>query len=208
VGGAERFPSQKKTCKATNPLLLILLGRRSVILTTHSMEEAEALCTRIGIMVSGKMRCLGSPQHLKSRFLDGYNIDVHCDYGCSEVEIDCVERYIVKAFAAKVEERFSRFLRFSVDKLAEGLGGAFMKLEESKKGDDLKILDYAVTQCSLEQVFIKLASTGDGAAVGGGINLTRETAGGMEMEDLDELEERNGNGVLSVVKGSDRIAHL
>merc|ERR1711990_379350 len=32
-------------------------GRCSIILTTHSMEEAEALCTRIGIMVNGKPWC-------------------------------------------------------------------------------------------------------------------------------------------------------
>jgi ATP-binding cassette subfamily A (ABC1) protein 3 len=44
----------------------------SIILTTHSMEEAEALCTRIGIMVGGRLRCLGSAQHLKSKFGSGY----------------------------------------------------------------------------------------------------------------------------------------
>merc|ERR1712194_432755 len=36
--------------------------RTSVILTTHSMEECEALCPRIGIMAGGKLRCLGSAQ--------------------------------------------------------------------------------------------------------------------------------------------------
>ncbi|KAK8955097.1 ABC transporter A family member 1 [Platanthera zijinensis] len=43
-------------------------GKTAVILTTHSMNEAQALCTRIGIMVDGKLRCIGSPQHLKSRY--------------------------------------------------------------------------------------------------------------------------------------------
>jgi ABC-type multidrug transport system ATPase subunit len=41
--------------------------RTSVILTTHSMEECEALCPRIAIMANGKLRCLGSAQHLKVR---------------------------------------------------------------------------------------------------------------------------------------------
>ena len=44
---------------------------RVTILTTHSMEEADALCSRIGIMTSGKLRCVGSPQHLKSKFGTG-----------------------------------------------------------------------------------------------------------------------------------------
>ena len=48
----------------------------SIILTTHSMEEAEALCTRIGIMVNGRLQCLGSCQHLKFRFGNGYEIDI------------------------------------------------------------------------------------------------------------------------------------
>ncbi|KAK8968518.1 ABC transporter A family member 1 [Platanthera guangdongensis] len=53
-------------------------GKTAVILTTHSMNEAQALCTRIGLchgkffklflQVDGKLRCIGSPQHLKSRY--------------------------------------------------------------------------------------------------------------------------------------------
>lgn len=51
-------------------------ARCSIILTTHSMEESEALCTRIGIMVNGRLRCLGSAQHLKQTFGNGYEIDM------------------------------------------------------------------------------------------------------------------------------------
>jgi ATP-binding cassette subfamily A (ABC1) protein 3 len=50
--------------------------RTSVILTTHSMEECEALCPRIGIMANGRLRCLGSAQHLKSKFGQGYQIEL------------------------------------------------------------------------------------------------------------------------------------
>lgn len=48
----------------------------SVILTTHSMEEAEALCTKMGIMVNGELKCLGNIQRLKNRFGDGYELEV------------------------------------------------------------------------------------------------------------------------------------
>ncbi|CBJ29591.1 conserved unknown protein [Ectocarpus siliculosus] len=48
----------------------------SVILTTHSMEEAESLCNNIGIMVNGRLRCLGSTQHLKHRFGSGFEADM------------------------------------------------------------------------------------------------------------------------------------
>ncbi|XP_023381442.1 ATP-binding cassette sub-family A member 13-like, partial [Pteropus vampyrus] len=48
----------------------------AVVLTTHSMEECEALCTRLAIMVDGSFRCLGSPQHIKSRFGGGHTVRV------------------------------------------------------------------------------------------------------------------------------------
>jgi len=48
----------------------------AVVLTTHSMEECEALCGRIGIMVGGRLRCLGSAQHLKGRYGKGYQFEV------------------------------------------------------------------------------------------------------------------------------------
>lgn len=39
-----------------------------------SMEECEALCTRLAVMVNGQFKCLGSPQHLKSKFGSGYTL--------------------------------------------------------------------------------------------------------------------------------------
>jgi len=48
----------------------------SIILTTHSMEECEALCTRIGIMVGGVLRCLGSSQHLRTQYGHGYQMEI------------------------------------------------------------------------------------------------------------------------------------
>lgn len=37
----------------------------AIVLTTHSMEEAEALCDRIGIFVNGQLQCIGSPKVIK-----------------------------------------------------------------------------------------------------------------------------------------------
>ena len=41
------------------------------------MEEAEALCTKMGIMVrGGLLRCYGSSQHIKNKFTTGYEIEI------------------------------------------------------------------------------------------------------------------------------------
>jgi ATP-binding cassette, subfamily A (ABC1), member 3 len=55
---------------------LPLEERTSVILTTHSMEECEALCPRIAIMANGRLRCLGSAQHLKNKFGRGFQVEM------------------------------------------------------------------------------------------------------------------------------------
>lgn len=47
---------------------------KPIILTSHSMEECEALCTRLAIMVNGKFKCIGNIQHLKSKFGEGKEI--------------------------------------------------------------------------------------------------------------------------------------
>ena len=53
-----------------------LRKKSCVILTTHSMEEAEALSTKLGIMVDGQFKCYGSAQHIKNKFGDGYEIEI------------------------------------------------------------------------------------------------------------------------------------
>ena len=49
-------------------------NNQTVILTTHSMEEAEAVASRIGIMARGQLRCLGSVQQLRDNHGQGYEL--------------------------------------------------------------------------------------------------------------------------------------
>lgn len=47
------------------------------MLTTHSMEEAEALATKMGIMVKGgKFKCFGTPQYIRSKYGSGFVIEL------------------------------------------------------------------------------------------------------------------------------------
>jgi len=48
--------------------------KRAIVLTTHSMEEADVLCSRIGIVSNGRLRCIGPQQRLKSLYGQGYNL--------------------------------------------------------------------------------------------------------------------------------------
>lgn len=48
----------------------------AVVMTTHSMEDVEATCTRIGIMVDGRLRCLGTAQELRNAHGAGFTVEM------------------------------------------------------------------------------------------------------------------------------------
>ena len=53
-------------------------ANRVVLLTTHAMEEADALADRIAVMADGDLKCVGSSLYLKNNFSDGYRLNVVC----------------------------------------------------------------------------------------------------------------------------------
>eukprot|EP00593_Proboscia_inermis_P004856 CAMPEP_0171324652 /NCGR_PEP_ID=MMETSP0816-20121228/116325_1 /TAXON_ID=420281 /ORGANISM="Proboscia inermis, Strain CCAP1064/1" /LENGTH=589 /DNA_ID=CAMNT_0011823647 /DNA_START=130 /DNA_END=1899 /DNA_ORIENTATION=- len=72
----------------SSPSSAVGAPRTSIILTTHSMEECEALCPRIGIMANGSLKCLGSAQHLKSRFGRGFQVELKVKNQVNESDDD------------------------------------------------------------------------------------------------------------------------
>jgi ABC-type multidrug transport system ATPase subunit len=82
------------------------------------MEECEALCTRLAIMVNGQFKCLGSTQHLKNKFARGYTLNVkikkvpvplangialtdHISLSVDSYDLQPVREFIVKSFPGK-----------------------------------------------------------------------------------------------------------
>jgi ABC-type multidrug transport system ATPase subunit len=70
-------------------------ARQCILFTTHTMEEAEAVCSRLGIMVKGKLEALGSNQHLKNKFGGGYILNLTLD---DEMRFDAVDSFLSKHF--------------------------------------------------------------------------------------------------------------
>eukprot|EP00743_Colponemidia_sp_Colp-15_P008092 GILK01008768.1.p1 GENE.GILK01008768.1~~GILK01008768.1.p1 ORF type:complete len:953 (+),score=144.68 GILK01008768.1:132-2990(+) len=52
---------------------------RVIVLTTHSMEEADVLSDRICVMVDGRINCIGTALHLKNKFGEGYRVTLVSD---------------------------------------------------------------------------------------------------------------------------------
>ena len=53
-------------------------NKRAIIITTHSMEEADVLCHRIGIVLDGILRCVGPQVRLKTPYGGGYHLFINC----------------------------------------------------------------------------------------------------------------------------------
>lgn len=70
----------------------------SVILTSHSMEECEALCTRLAIMVNGEFKCIGSTQHLKNKFSKGFLLTIKLKREQGSDQVDSYQYNAVKNF--------------------------------------------------------------------------------------------------------------
>ncbi|KAJ8041808.1 ATP-binding cassette sub-family A member 1 [Holothuria leucospilota] len=134
-----------------NAILSVMREGKSVVLTSHSMEECEALCTRLAIMVNGQFKCLGSTQHLKSRFGRGYTLILK-----TEGDVNAVQTFVMSTFpGAQMLEAHLGTLHFQVYDDNMNWSRIFGTLEESK--ERLKITDYSVSQTPLEQVFINFA---------------------------------------------------
>ena len=133
-----------------NDIISLIKENRVVILTSHSMEECEALCTRLVIMVNGQFKCLGSPQHLKSKFGNGYKLSIRLN---DDKDKHKLYKFMKRNFpTSKIQEKhrnlFEYVLPFSDTKLSDIFG----RIESNR--ENLNVKDYSVSQTTLDQVFI------------------------------------------------------
>ncbi|XP_075415885.1 ATP-binding cassette sub-family A member 2 isoform X1 [Tenrec ecaudatus] len=136
-----------------NLILDLIKTGRSVVLTSHSMEECEALCTRLAIMVNGRLRCLGSIQHLKNRFGDGYMITVRTKV--SQNVKDVVRFFNHNFPEAVLKERHHTKVQYQLKSQHISLAQVFSRMEQVV--GVLGIEDYSVSQTTLDNVFVNFA---------------------------------------------------
>uniref|UniRef100_A0A9J7YWA7 P-type phospholipid transporter n=1 Tax=Cyprinus carpio carpio TaxID=630221 RepID=A0A9J7YWA7_CYPCA len=135
-------------------ILSVIKEGRSVILTSHSMEECEALCTRMAIMVNGQFKCLGSIQHLKSRFGDGYTLIIRVS--ADQADLCTVETFVHDTFhGSTLKEKHHNTLQYQIPQGEGALAHIFSQL--NKHQQLLHVEDYSVSQTTLDQVFVSFA---------------------------------------------------
>ena len=154
---------------------------RSLVLTTHSMEEADALANRAGIMAK-KMLALGTSDYLRRKHGDAYHVHLVTTTAphTSVEEMERIKRWILENFhGAVVEDKtYHGQMRFSVPARSDGhhpssesgsnederqhqsqarqagISALFTSLEEHK--ELLGFEYYSVSQTTLDQVFLSI----------------------------------------------------
>ena len=102
----------------------------SIILTTHSMEEAEALSTKMAIQVDGELKCIGSIQHLKSKFSEGYEVEIKTNSPSSE----------------EIEKKFSLIAQGAKEKSGYALTSVVKQQELAKVAESLQLAEAHVRE--------------------------------------------------------------
>lgn len=154
---------------------------RSIVLTTHSMEESEYLSKRAGI-ISRKMLALGSTNHLRKRFGNDYHIQIVLASApnTTQEEMENVKVWLLKHFeGAELEDKsLHGQIKFKVpatktvyhsssaitgdqisshqdaDVVRKSISSLFTKLEDNKV--NLGILYYSISRTTLEEVFLNI----------------------------------------------------
>nr|XP_034977878.1 retinal-specific phospholipid-transporting ATPase ABCA4 [Zootoca vivipara] len=139
-----------------NSIVSVIRDGRAVVLTSHSMEECEALCTRLAIMVKGTFKCLGTIQHLKYKYGDGYIISMKIKPSKPGLppDLSLAEHFIEVNFPGSIQrEKHHNMLQYQI--CTYSLAKIFRLILSNK--DNLNIEEYSVTQTTLDQVFVNFA---------------------------------------------------
>uniref|UniRef100_A0A3Q1F1V9 ATP-binding cassette, sub-family A (ABC1), member 12 n=1 Tax=Acanthochromis polyacanthus TaxID=80966 RepID=A0A3Q1F1V9_9TELE len=129
-------------------------GKCAVVLTSHSMEECEALCSRLAIMVKGQFRCLGSLQHIKNRFGSGFTVKMYLAEASCDAE--AITGFMQRMFPSTyLKDQHSAMVEYHVPFAPGGVADIFDRLESNKIA--LQIKHFSVSQTTLDEVFINFA---------------------------------------------------
>jgi len=124
---------------------------RAIILTTHSMEEADILGDSVAIMALGQLRAFGSATHLKGKFGAGYRISLVSD----EAKTQEVQRKITEKIpGVQLEDDSAGALVYKIPPESMVHVADVVRELEMKTFDGVR--EWGISQSTLEEVFLKI----------------------------------------------------
>jgi ABC-2 type transport system ATP-binding protein len=129
--------------------ILSMAGERTVILTTHDMDEADRLSERIGIIDHGELLVLDTPENLKNKVGEGDILEIKISDGVEEKLVQLQHNLPENLRHLDYKLGYMRFVGFNIPDVLPDL------LEKCKLSG-LKIEDLTIRKKTLEDVFISL----------------------------------------------------
>ncbi|XP_021321342.1 ABC transporter A family member 8 [Sorghum bicolor] len=123
----------------------------TIILTTHSMEEADELCDRVGIFVDGDFHCLGTPIELKARYGGTWILTI-----MTEPKHEGEVQELVNQLSPGASRIYSLSgtQKFTLPRREVGLDGVFRVVDMARRA--FPVLGWGVAGATLEDVFIRV----------------------------------------------------
>ncbi len=127
-----------------------------LLVTTHSLEEAEYLGNRIGIMSNGKLICTGTSTYLKSKYPCGINVNMVINSKTFNEENKKAIYEKVKEYDPQAEIKIASkgVFTINIQENNEHMDDIFNFIDEAKQ--QYGIEDYIISSASLEDVFLKI----------------------------------------------------
>jgi ABC-2 type transport system ATP-binding protein len=119
---------------------------KTIVLTTHYMDEADTLCNRLGIIDHGKVISQGTPQELKASIPGGYLLRLRFDRAPDELIAD------LKALPGVTEVRSSDQIK--VDVYADRGGQLIGAIVTAAQAAGAELRDVHIEEPSLETLFL------------------------------------------------------
>ncbi len=119
---------------------------KTILLTTHNMEEADALCQRLAIVDHGRVIALGTPRDLKASVPGGYLLRLR--FGAQSPEL--VQR--LQALAGVREARATD--SNGVDLYADRGGPLIPEIANLAVASNIELCDVHISEPSLENLFL------------------------------------------------------
>ncbi|CAI5444099.1 unnamed protein product [Caenorhabditis angaria] len=132
-------------------------GNSAIMLTSHSMDECEALCSRIAVLNQGKLIAIGSSQELKSLYGNNYTMTLTLnDSQDRENIVNSVKNQIPGAILRTPESNKTLNIVWLIPKnLEDKWSDKFEMVQNLAR--QLNVKDYILAQSSLEETFLRLA---------------------------------------------------
>ncbi len=131
---------------------------KCIVLTTHAMDEAEALCSRIGIMAQGTLRCVGTLEQLQNRFNARFELSFTVLNGSNDQVLhQHIETYCPSVMMLST---FGQTRVFTIPKREISIQQLFrMLIQGQEKGF---YTEWGVSHTSLDEVFCAITAQSEG----------------------------------------------